>query len=375
MSQTVVITGAAGPLGRRVAALAAADDAVTRVLAVGPGVLAAEMPPSIETRAVALDDPELKGFLAEADVLVHLGSGEDHGPEGLPSSGSASSDLADTRALLDAAAATGVAHVVTLSSAMVYGAWANNPVPLTEDAPLRPDPGLPYASAKAESERLVFEWRAAQSGPAPKVAVLRPTVAVSGESTEWLSSSPWSAAALRASGTDRPSQFLHLDDLASAIDHARREALDGPFNVAPDGWLPADVLRDLAGPVGRLHLPAGLSGRLATAAGRHGHERPSRGMGLHPPLVGRGQRPPPGHRLAAPPPQRGGLRRGRSGRAAGHDEPPSPPGALAARRSRRHRAGRRRRRLRPPSPSPFTPQLNATAYGVASFSARMAIAT
>ena len=121
---------------------------------------------------------------------------------------------------------------------MVYGAWANNPVPLTEDAPLRPDPGLPYASAKAESERVVFEWRAAQAGPAPKVAVLRPTVSVSGESIEWLSTSPWSAAALRASGTDRPSQFLHLDDLASAVDHARRESLDGPFNVAPDGWLP-----------------------------------------------------------------------------------------------------------------------------------------
>ena len=30
-------------------------------------------------------------------------------------------------------------HVVLVSSAMVYGAWANNPVPLTEDAALRPD--------------------------------------------------------------------------------------------------------------------------------------------------------------------------------------------------------------------------------------------
>ncbi|MGZ4711311.1 MAG: NAD-dependent epimerase/dehydratase family protein, partial [Acidimicrobiales bacterium] len=277
MSTTVVIAGAAGPLGRRVAALAAADDDVARVLAVGPGVVPAEMPPSIETRALALDDPELKGFLAEADVLVHLGSGQGHGPDGLPASASASSDLAETRALLDAAAAVGIGHVVTLSSAMVYGAWANNPVPLTEDAPLRPDPGLPYASAKAESERLVFEWRAAQSGPAPRVAVLRPAVSVSGESTEWLTTSPWSAAALRASGTDRPSQFLHLDDLASAVDHARREGLDGPFNVAPDGWLPADVLRDLAGPVGRLHLPAGISGRLATMRADIGSGGPPQG--------------------------------------------------------------------------------------------------
>jgi nucleoside-diphosphate-sugar epimerase len=277
MSQTVVIAGAAGPLGRRVAALAAADDTVGRVLALGPGVLTAELPPSIEVRSMRLDDPEIKGYLAEADVLVHLGSGGGVGPDGLPSSGSSSTDLADTRALLDAAAAVGVRHVVTLSSAMVYGAWSNNPVPLTEEAPLRPDPGFAYASAKAEGERLVFEWRAAQSGPAAKVAVLRPAVAVSGESSEWLTTSPWSAAALRASGTDRPSQFLHLDDLASAIDHARREVLDGPFNVAPDGWMPADVLRDLAGPVGRLHLPAGVSGRLATLRADMGTSGPPEG--------------------------------------------------------------------------------------------------
>jgi hypothetical protein len=85
---------------------------------------------------------------------------------------------------------------------------------------------------------------------------------VAAESVEWLAASPWSAAALRALGNDRPSQFLHLDDLASAIDHARRERLDGPFNVAPDGWMSADMLRDLAGPVGRLHLPPGLTSRL-----------------------------------------------------------------------------------------------------------------
>jgi nucleoside-diphosphate-sugar epimerase len=53
--------------------------------------------------------------------------------------------------VLDAASAAGVTHVVVLSTAMVYGAWGNNPVPLTEDAPLRPDPSLVYASARAES--------------------------------------------------------------------------------------------------------------------------------------------------------------------------------------------------------------------------------
>ncbi|HEX7444074.1 MAG TPA: hypothetical protein VF320_09315, partial [Acidimicrobiales bacterium] len=141
-----------------------------------------------------------------------------------------------------------------------YGAWPNNPVPLTEDAPLRPDPGVPYASARAEIERLALEWR--DRHPDATVAVLRPTVSVAAESEAWLASSPWSASALRAYGGDRPSQFLHLDDLASAVSHAARGRLDGPFNVSADGWLPADGLAELAGPVARIHLPAGLKGRL-----------------------------------------------------------------------------------------------------------------
>ena len=70
-------------------------------------------------------------------------------------------------------------HVVLLSSATVYGAWANNPVPLTEDAPLRPNPGVPLASEKAELERSAAEWRDAH--PSATVALLRPTVTVAAE--------------------------------------------------------------------------------------------------------------------------------------------------------------------------------------------------
>jgi nucleoside-diphosphate-sugar epimerase len=277
MSLTVVITGAAGPLGRRVAALSAADPDVTRVIAIDRDLRPGDLASTVEVHALSATDPEIKRFLAEADALIHLGVATVPGPDGLPTSGEPAIDLAVTRSLLDDAAAVGLRHLVVLSSAMVYGAWANNPVPLTEDAPLRPDPALSYATARAESERQSFEWRNAQVGSA--VAVLRPTVSVAAESADWLAPSPWSAASLRSLGTDRPSQFLHLDDLASAIDHARRLRLDGPFNVAPDGWLPADQLRDLAGPVGRVHLPAGFSGRLTSLRSMMGISGPPEGWG------------------------------------------------------------------------------------------------
>jgi len=60
-----------------------------------------------------------------------------------------------TRRLLNAASAAGVRHLVVLSTATVYGAWPNNPVPITEDAPLRPVPDFAYAVGHAEVEQLV----------------------------------------------------------------------------------------------------------------------------------------------------------------------------------------------------------------------------
>lgn len=275
MSQTVMITGASGPLGTRVVALAAADPNVGRVIVVDREIHSGELPASVEAHELSLTSESITALLTEVDAFIHLGATTTSGPDGLPTSGEPLDDLGATRFLLDAASTAGVAHLVVLSSAMVYGAWANNPMPLTEESPLRPDPSLLYATSRAESERQVFEWRNAQQDST--VAVLRPTVSVSAELSEWLGGSPWSAAALRAAGTDRPSQFLHLDDLASAIDHARRARLDGPFNVAPDSWLPADQLRDLAGPVGRLHLPAGFAGRFEALRAEMGTSGPPDG--------------------------------------------------------------------------------------------------
>lgn len=255
-----MIVGGGAALSSRVVRLAVADPSVSGVLAlVAPASEPPVAPAGVEVVRMRLSEPALKEALRDATAVVYLGGGDVAGPDGLPTSSDPIDDVVATRELLDAAAAVGVTQVVVLSSAMVYGAWANNPVPLTEEAPLRPDPNLPYAAIRAECERLALEWRGERDDLA--VAVLRPTVSVAAESAGWLAASPWSAAALRALGEQRPSQFLHLDDLAAAIDHARRHRLDGPYNVSPEGWIPPDALAQFAGPAGRLHLPAGLKRR------------------------------------------------------------------------------------------------------------------
>jgi nucleoside-diphosphate-sugar epimerase len=59
----------------------------------------------------------------------------------------------------------------------------------------------------------------------------------------------------RVGEDDPPGQFLHLDDLASAVVLAAAQRLDGVYNVAPDGWVAGERVRALAGAVPRLKLP------------------------------------------------------------------------------------------------------------------------
>src|SRR5581483_10698292 len=106
-------------------------------------------------------------------------------------------------------------RVVVVSSARVYGAWPDNPVPIAEDRPLRPNPGCARAAQCAEGERVAQEW---QEATGIDVAVLRPADAVTGQRPR------------RLRGVSVPRQFLHPDDLQSAIDHVVASEVAGIFN-------------------------------------------------------------------------------------------------------------------------------------------------
>ena len=131
----VVVTGAAGALGRRVIARLNADPTVERVVALD------RRPDPAAEAPVDLLTADLKVAFEGAEAVVHLATAFgpllDDDPEVV-----SGADVEMARRVLDAAASAGVAHLVVLSSATVYGAWPNNPVPLTEDSPVRPDPGL-----------------------------------------------------------------------------------------------------------------------------------------------------------------------------------------------------------------------------------------
>lgn len=205
---------------------------------------------------VAVDEPssggiDLKRHLADADIVVLAGWSE-----GRPSTDelAAKTSLDDVKAVLEAAGA--VRHVVLISSATVYGAWADNRVPLTEDAPLRPNPGAFQPVARAEAERLVSDW--GDEHPSAVTTVLRPTVIVGAEPS-WATSVLGGLTRVHPRRASRPVQFVHIDDVASAVVTAVAQGLAGTFNVAPDGWLAEETARALAGRPLRLPLPDRLA--------------------------------------------------------------------------------------------------------------------
>jgi nucleoside-diphosphate-sugar epimerase len=209
---------------------------------------------SIALRRVhlAASDESLRQALEGVGTLVVVGAGSGVDLDG---TGGSELDLAGIRRLLAAADGAGVRSLVVLSSAMVYGARDDNPVPLTEDAPIRPEPLSTYAVARAELERLAQEYR--EGGDDRTVAVLRPAIVASGASSQWLRASPWARAGLPDDDEVAPRQFVHVDDVAAALELAWARSLDGVYNVAPDGWIPGDTFVELSGATS-LRLPAPL---------------------------------------------------------------------------------------------------------------------
>jgi len=234
---TVVLTGGAGALGER----------VRRSLL--------DRDPTLEVVLLDTDVDELDQY-GPAEVVVDLGS-SDHDSR----AARRESATAVAAATLDAADELCARHVVFVSSAMVYGAHRNNPIPITEDAALRPDVEFVFARQLGSAEELVEQWRLARRGRA--TCVLRPAVALAWGGNSRLAAALVSGLGRRFAEDDPPSQFLHLDDLATAVALAVTDRLDGVYNVAPDGWVAGDRVRALSGERPRFPLPERFAELLA----------------------------------------------------------------------------------------------------------------
>jgi nucleoside-diphosphate-sugar epimerase len=244
---SVAVTGAAGLVGRHLLPVLADHPEVERVLGLDVRV-PERRPRSVEFARVDIAGTELKPLLEGIDVVVHLAGVVDPVPD---VSLMARVNVEGTRHVLDAAAAVGARRVVRISSATVYGAWANNPVPLTEDAPLRPNPDFSPAVQGAEVERLLAEWRV--SHPDVTVTTLRSAPVVGPGAERLPARILLGRPPLRVRGASAPVQVVHVDDLAAALALVATRDRPGAYNVAADGWLDDAEARQL---IGRPAVPA-----------------------------------------------------------------------------------------------------------------------
>ena len=183
-----------------------------------------------------------------ADVIVDLRTG-DH--DGLARR--RSSATAEGEALMDEVRRVGARRVVMLSSSLVYGPHPNSRLPLTEDDIARPEATFVFARQLAAVEHVLDRWRRGSTDRS--VAVLRPTVTMGLGASSSLARALAAGSGRRLGDEEPAAQFLHIDDLASAVEAVVVSEYDGVVNVAPDGWIPGDRVRALLGRRWRIPVP------------------------------------------------------------------------------------------------------------------------
>ncbi len=171
-------------------------------------------------------------------------------------------DVNGTSNVLDAAAAAGVGQVLVTTSAVAYGAFPDNPVPLTEDDPVRGVPRFSYARDKTESDRICQLW--AHENPDRIVTIVRPCI-VFGPNVDNYLVRLWTKTPFTADvGTlDQQIQFVHEDDVVEAVTGLLLGRHGGAFNVAGDGVLDVAECASLIG-LPRRRVPLGAMRRLSS---------------------------------------------------------------------------------------------------------------
>ncbi len=145
---------------------------------------------------------------------------------------------------LDACRAAGVKHILYLSSTSAYGAHPDNPIPLTEESPLRPNKRFQYSRDKAETDSLF--WRFAAEHRETKVTILRGCVVMGPGGAGSIGSAMFQPIMVRVAGHNPPVQYVHEDDLLDLMIHVIENGIEGVFNVAGNGTFPYSDLAAMA---------------------------------------------------------------------------------------------------------------------------------
>lgn len=160
-------------------------------------------------------------------------------------------NVGGTENFLEACKQESVKWLLFLSSCTAYGGHPDNPVPLYEDSPLRPNKEWLYSWHKAQCEQRLGDFAGSNPGKGVTVARCCPILGSKGVATG-VKNMMFPLVMVRAMGHDALWQFIHDDDWAEIMLALMRKRLTGTFNVAGDEPM---SFSEITHAMGRLCLP------------------------------------------------------------------------------------------------------------------------
>ena len=255
--QTVLITGAAGYIGSRLA-----ERLSQSMTVIGVDIRVPEAP-GYTFEQCDIRDPKLSDIVGDNKVshIVHLASV-------LESSGDEERDydidVNGTRNVVSACVVHAVQHLTVTSSGAAYGYHADNPQWIDENDALRGNPEFPYSRHKTLVEQDLAKAR--EKHPQLQQLILRPGTVLGRETRNQITNLFEKDSILAICGSDSPFVFIWDEDVLDIIEMGIRESKTGIYNLAGDGAL---TIHEIAARLNKrtLTLPAGLL-RLALRVGK-----------------------------------------------------------------------------------------------------------
>lgn len=273
----VLVTGGSGFLGSGVVAgLAAAGHEVTSGDLRVPDVAGAKATSTGTVQHIRLDVTDaasVSAAIAGHEAVVHLASVVD--PDGMGREAAYRVDVDGSRHVIDACVEHGVRRLVVSSSGAAYGYHADNPVPITEDQPVRGTTAFAYSDHKAQVEHLLAGAR--RDHPELEQVVLRIGTILGDTVDNQITALFHRPRLLAIRGSDSPFVFIWNTDLVAIVVHAVADGPAGIYNVAGTGTLTIGQIAQRLGK-GMLTIPepllkAVLTVGTALKASRYGPEQ------------------------------------------------------------------------------------------------------